>query len=94
MCRLPENMPLPTPAASKRDRESTTNKIRRRTGAPKEPAPVDERSGDDDDEASSDAIKSCSASSSVETDTSDTSLTAWRESQARKNEPASSSMKP
>ena len=87
-------MPLPTPTSSKRDRESTTNKIRRKTGAPKEPMPVSERSGDDDDEPPSDAVESCSASISVETDTSDTSLTAWRESQDRKNDPASSSVKP
>ena len=71
-----------------------TAKSIRKTGAPKEPMPVDERSGDEDDEPSSDAIDSCSASSSVETDTSETSLTAWRESQIRKEDPASSSRPP
>ena len=86
-CRLPDNMPLPCVEPVKRPRASYAKKA---AGKPKEPAPCDERSADEDDEPPSDDVKS-ESDSSVESETSDTSLTEWRARQSQQMDPSSSS---
>ena len=80
-------MPLPTANPVKRPRVSYVKKAAPR---PKDPAPIDERSQDEDDEAASDVVESQS-DSSVESETSDTSLTAFRATQAQQQDPSASS---
>ena len=86
-CRLPDDMPLPTADPGKRPRSSYAKKS---APNPKEPAPCDERGGDEDDEPPSDVAQRDS-DSSVESETSDTSLTEWRARQCQLMEPSSSS---
>ena len=86
-CSLPENMPLPTAAPVKRPRVSIAKTT---TPRPKDPAPCDIRSDEEDNEPPSDEVRSDSESS-VESETSDTSLTAWRATQSQQQDPSSSS---
>ena len=79
-------MPLPTVETAKRPRASLAKK---EAPHPKEPAPCDERSADEDDEPPSDIAQSDSGSS-VESETPDTSLTEWRKKQSQQLEPSSS----
>ena len=86
-CRLPENMPLPTLDPVKRPIASYAKKS---APSPKEHAPCDERSGDEDDEPPSDVAQSDS-DSSVESETSDTSITECRARRRQQMDPSSSS---
>ena len=80
-------MPLPCVDPIKRPRASHAKKP---TPRPKDPAPCEERSGDEDDEPASDIVAS-DTESSVESETSDTSLTEWRAKQNQALDPSSSS---
>ena len=91
-CDLPDNMPLPTVETRKRSRFSVAQ--RRSTIVPKEPQKVTTRSDDEDNEPPSDDEKDSSSRSSVESETSDTSLTNFRIQQKNREEAASSSKRP
>ena len=86
---LPDNMPLPPSEPRKRSRVDVAN--RRLTIAPKPPAQIVARS--EDDEPPSDDVRNSSSSSSVESETSDTSLTDFRNRQKAMGDPAASSSK-
>ena len=86
-CRLPDNMPLPITHPVKRPRASQAKKA---APKPKEPAPSDERSQDEDDETASDIMAS-GPDSSVESETSDTSLAEFRARQSQQLDPSPSS---
>lgn len=87
MCRLPDNTPLPTHSTGKGGRGSTARTTRRATVAPKAPMGVDDRSDDEDDEPPGGEVEICSASISVETDTSDTSPTSRMGAPVAREEP-------
>ena len=80
-------MPLPTVDPVKSPLASYAKKA---APTPKEPAQCDDRSGDGDDEPPSDFAQSDS-DSSVEPETSDTSLTEWRARKSQQMDPSSSS---
>ena len=88
-CGLPENMPLPPTEPRKRNRASVAQ--RRMAIAQKAPSAVETRSDDEDIEPPSDDAKKPSSRSSVESETSDASLTDFRNRQNLMADQAASS---
>ena len=88
---LPDNMPLPPAEPRKRSRVVVAK--RRLTIAPTPQAKVEARSEDEDDEPTRDDVKISSSRSSVESETSDTSLTEFRNRQKAMADSAASSSK-
>ena len=81
-------MPLPVAEIKKRSRVSVAR--RKTIVPPKAVVKKDVRSDEEDDEPPSDGLEDCSSSSSVESETSDTSLTNFRIQQKAREEAAAS----